>query len=330
MGQPYVRREVRVKAEVLQMVERSPLPINQTLKELQISPTTYYRWRGKYAQQGLAGLEDRPSVPRKVWNRLPQEEREYVVRYALEHQSLSSREIATRLVDVEGRFVSESTVYRLLKNAVLIRAPETKGFPAGKEYHTKTTGPNQLWQTDASYFFIVGWGYYYLISVLDDYSRMILGWKVQPSMSSPHIIEVVQRAVEFTGQPTVPVEPGPSLLTDNGPGFLGKALDDFLELRAMKHIIASPYHPQTNGKLERYHRTAKAKVNLFVYYSLEELSEALAGFVDYYNYQRYHEALGNVTPADVYFGRREAILARREEVKQQTLIQRRLANLSTA
>jgi putative transposase len=98
----------------------------------------------------------------------------------------------------------------------------------------------------------------------------------------------------------------------------------------MKHIRASPYHPQTNGKLERYHRTAKAKVNLFIYYSLEELSTAMASFVDYYNYQRYHEALGNVTPADVYFGRRETILARREEVKQQSLSQRRLVNLRTA
>ena len=316
-----------MKAEVLQLVDRSPLPVRQTLKELQIAPTTYYRWRGKYAQQGLVGLEDRPSIPRKVWNRLQQEEREYVVRYALEHQSLSPREIATQLVDVEERFVSESTVYRLLREAGLIKAPEVKGFPADKEYHTKTTGRNQLWQTDASYFFIVGWGYYYL---MDDYSRMILGWKVQSSMSSPDIIEVVQQAVEFTGQPTVPVEPGPALLTDNGPGFLGQALDEFLKLRAMKHITASPYHPQTNGKLERYHRTAKAKVNLFVYHSPGALSEAMDSFVNYYNYQRYHEALGNVTPADVYHGRRELILARREEVKQQSLTQRRLANLTTA
>lgn len=330
MGQPYVRRAAQVKSEVLQLVERSPLSARQTLKELQIAPSTYYRWRGKDALEGLAGLEDRPSAPKKVWNRLQQEEREYVVRYALEQQSLSPREIATRLVDVEGRFVSESTVYRLLKEAGLIKPPETRGFPAGKEYHTKTTGPNQLWQTDASYFFVVGWGYYYLISVLDDYSRMILGWKVQPSMSSPDIIEVVQQAVEFTGQPTVPVEPGPSLLTDNGPGFLGKALDEFLKLRAMRHITASPYHPQTNGKLERYHRTAKARVNLFVYHSPEALIEAMESFVNYYNYHRYHEALGNVTPADVYYGRRELILARREEVKQQSLTHRRWANLSTA
>ena len=190
-------------------------------------------------------------------------------------------------------YVSESTVYRILKEAGLIKPPETKGFPAGKEFHTKTARPNELWQSDASYFFVVGWGYYYLISVLDDYSRMIVGWRVQTSMSSADIIEVVQDAVEFTGQPTAPVEPGPALLSDNGPGFLSRALDEF----------------QTNGKLERYHRTAKAKVNVFVHHSLEELVAAMEGFVRYYNYERYHEALGNITPADMYHGRQDALLA---------------------
>jgi transposase InsO family protein len=98
----------------------------------------------------------------------------------------------------------------------------------------------------------------------------------------------------------------------------------------MKHIVAAPFHPQTNGKLERYHRTAKAKVNLFIYHGPEALREAMESFVDYYNHHRYHEALDNVTPADVYYGRREEILARREEVKQQTLAARKMANLSTA
>lgn len=231
-----------------------------------------------------------------------------MVHYALEHPSLSSREIATRLVDLEDRFISEATVYRILKEAGLIKPPETRGFPAGKEYQVKTQKPNELWHTDASYFFVVGWGYYYLISVL----------------------EVVQEAIEFTGQPAVPVEPGPALLTDNGPGFLSRVLEEFLRLRAMQHIVAAPFHPQTNGKLERYHRTAKAKVNLFVYHSPEALRKAMASFVDYYNHQRYHEALDNVTPADVYYGRREEILARREEVKQQTLAARRAASLSPA
>ena len=293
MGKPYVRREAQLKAEVLQIVERSPLPVRQTLQELQIAPSTYYRWKSRYRDKGFNGLVDRPPEPRRVWNRLATKQRRYVVRYALEHPSLSPREVATTLVDEQVMYVSESTVYRILKEAGLIKPPSTKGFPAGKEFHTKTARPNELWQTDASYFFVVGWGYYYLISVLDDYSRMIVGWRVQTSMSSADIIEVVQDAVEFTGQPTAPVEPGPALLSDNGPGFLSRALDEFLRARFMKHIFASPFHPQTNGKLERYHRTAKAKVNVFVHHSLEELVAAMEGFVRYYNYERYHECFGN-------------------------------------
>jgi putative transposase len=149
----------------------------------------------------LAGLEDLPPVPRQVWNKLREEERQYVVHYALEHSALNSREIATRLVDTASWFISEARVYRILKEAGLIKPPETRGFSAGKEYQVKTQKPNELWHTDASYFFVMGWGYYYLISVLDDYSRMILAWKIQPRMSSPDIIEVVQEAIEFTGQP---------------------------------------------------------------------------------------------------------------------------------
>ena len=101
------------------------------------------------------------------------------------------------------------------------------------------------------------------------------------------IIEVVQPAVVFTGQPTSPAESGPALLTNNGPGFLAKALQEFLKLRVMKHITASPFHPQTNGKLDRYHRTGKASVDLFIYHSPEALSDAKDTFVDYYNYRRY-------------------------------------------
>jgi putative transposase len=324
-----VRKDATIKAEVLRIVERSPLAVRQTLKELEVPPATYYRWRRRHLQKGAEGLRDEPCVAKRVWNRLREEERGFVVWYALEHPSLSPREVAGRLVDLERRFVSESTVYRILRRAGLVKPPEEQGFPAGTEYKVKTKGPNQLWHTDASYFFVVGWGYY-LISILDDYSRMVLGWRIQPNMASTSIIEVVQDAVEFTRVPMVPVEPGPALLTDNGPGFLSRALEEFLKMRAMRHIVAAPYHPQTNGKLERYHRTAKASVNLFVYTSPEALIEAVAKFVRYYNEQRYHEALGNVTPADVYYGRRDAILIRREEVKQHSIAARKAANLAAA
>ena len=117
MGRPYVRREAQLKAEVFQIVERSPLPVRQTLQELQIAPSTYYRWKSRYRAKGFNGLVDRPSEPRRVWNRLATKQRRYVVRYALEHPSLSPREVATTLVDEQVMYVSESTVYRILKDS---------------------------------------------------------------------------------------------------------------------------------------------------------------------------------------------------------------------
>ena len=328
MGKPYARHKAETKSEILQLVERSPLSKAATLKQLKISSSSYYRWQRKYAEMGEEGLKDCPPVAKRIWNRLSDEDREGIVSYALMHPALSPREIAIRLIDQQKRFVSESTVYRILRGFGLIKPPESRVFPAAKEYHTQTTAPNQLWHTDACYFFVVGWGYYYLISVLDDYSRMILSWKVQPSMAAPDIIEVIQEAVEFNGRPTVPVEPGPGLVTDNGPGFLSKALKEYLQLRRMKHIVAAPYHPQTNGKIERYHRTAKSSINLFTYESPMALISAMVEFVPYYNYDRHNEALQNVTPADVYHGKRDIILARREEVKQNTIATRKMINLS--
>ena len=107
MGKPYVRREAQLKAEVLQIVERSPLPVRQTLQELQIAPSTYYRWKSRYRDQGHNGLVDRPPEPRRVWNRLAAEQRRYVAKYALEHPSLSPRELATILVDEQIMHVSD-------------------------------------------------------------------------------------------------------------------------------------------------------------------------------------------------------------------------------
>jgi transposase InsO family protein len=194
---------------------------------------------------------------------------------------------------------------------------------AANEYHTKTTRPHQMWATDASYFKVVGWGYYYLVTVMDDYSRFILGWKLQKDMSANSLIEVVQKAVDVTGMTDVPVENRTKILSDNGAGYVSRAFRDYLRLVGIGHILAAPYHPQTNGKVERYQQSLKKEVNQLPYEIPSQLERAIADFVDYYNYRRYHKALGNVTPADVLNGKREEILKRRKEVQSQTINRRR-------
>ena len=136
---------------------------------------------------------------------------------------------------------------------------------AGKEYHTKTTRPHQMWSTDASYFWVVGWGYYYLVTVMDDYSRFILAWKLQKDMSANSLIEVVQEAVDATGMTDVPVEDRTKLLSDNGAGYVSRAFQNYLRLVGIGHILAAPFHPQTNGKVERYQQSLKREVNQLPY-----------------------------------------------------------------
>jgi transposase InsO family protein len=217
---------------------------------------------------------------------------------AREFPELSSRQVAVWITDNEGFAVSESTVYRILRREGLVKRLEFE-TPAGQQYHTKTTRPHQMWSTDCSYFKIPGWGYYYLITVMDDYCRFVLGWKMQTDMAAGSLIEVVQQAVDATGMTDVPVVDRTRLLSDNGSGYISRAFNDYLHLVGIHHIRSAPFHPLTNGKIERYHQSLKKQVNQLIYELPGDLENAIADFIDYYNYRRYHIALGNVTSSDV-------------------------------
>jgi putative transposase len=300
------------KAEIMNHVESQSGRKRKVLMELGVPRSTYYRWR-KGSDKGER---------RTPWNRITPNEERRVLAVAREFPELSSRQLSAWITDNEGFAISESTVYRILRREGLVKRQETQ-LEAAKEYHTKTTHPHQMWATDASYFKVVGWGYYYLVTVMDDYSRFILGWKLQKDMSANSLVEVVQEAVDVTGMTDVPVEDRTRLLSDNGAGYVSRAFRDYLNLVGIGHILAAPYHPQTNGKVERYQQSLKRVVNQLPYELPSQLEKAIADFVDYYNYRRYHKALGDVTPADVLYGRREEILKRRREVRVQTISRRK-------
>ena len=301
------------KVAVLAQVETLARRKRQALMALGIPKSSYYRWR---QGQPYSGNRKRP------WNRITPEEENKVLAIARESPDLSSRQLAAWITDNGGFAVSESTVYRILRREGLVKRQETQ-LSAANEYHTKTTRPHQMWATDASYFRVVGWGYYYLVTVMDDYSRFILAWKLQKDMSADSLIEVVQEAVDATGMTDVLVEDRTKLLSDNGAGYVSKAFRNYLRLVCIGHILAAPFHPQTNGKVERYQQSLKREVNQLPYEFPSQLERAIADFVDYYNYRRYHKALGNVMPADVLYGRKEEILERRKEVQIQTINRRR-------
>jgi putative transposase len=161
------------------------------------------------------------------------------------------------------------------------------------------------------------------VTVMDDYSRLILAWELKSDMVAGSLIDVVQKAVDATGMTDIPVEDRTVLLSDNGAGYLSRQFGDYLRLVGVRHIIASPYHPQTNGKIERYHRSLKGEINQLPYDMPSDLENAIAAFIEYYNYRRYHEGLGDVSPYDVYTGMHLEILRKRKEAKSRTLQERR-------
>ena len=246
---------------------------------------------------------------------------------ALAHPEKSSRQLAWKFTDEQEYFISESSVYRILKGFDLVQSPAFLMVPAKDKFENPTTKVNELWQTDFTYFKIVDWGWYYLSTVLDDYSRYILAWKLSATMAADDVEETLNIALKKSGLEEVRVRHRPRLLSDNGPAYLSKDLKQFLKRKNIEHIRGAPYHPMTQGKIERWHRSMKNVVKLQNYYSPSELEQSITEFVDYYNNQRYHESINNLTPADVYFGKSEEVLTRREQIKMNTLERRRRLNL---
>jgi len=238
------------KLEIIRLVEQSHLSVRRTLAQIGVPPATFYRWYDLYQTGGPEALEDRSPKPVRVWNRIPDEVREQIVQLALDEPELSPRELAVRFTDTESYFVSEASVYRLLKAHDLITSPAFIVIKAADEFKDKTTAPNQLWQTDFTYLKVIGWGWF--------------------------------------------------------------------------------YHPQTQGKIERWHQTLKNRILLENYYLPGDLEAQIEAFIAHYNHRRYHESLSNLTPADVYFGRGQTILIKREKIKRQTIEHRRLQHRKSA
>jgi len=314
------------KMEIIRMVEESPLSVKQTLQKMGIPRSSFYEWYKRYQENGYDGLKSHYKNHRQVWNTIPEWERQRVVQVAREFPEKSCREVACYITDTMEYFISESSVYRILKAYDLVTSPVYTVVSAKDKFENPTTRINQLWQTDFSYLKVIDWGWYYLSTVMDDYSRYILAWRLCQTMMAEDVKKTLDMAIERTGVEHVHVVHRPRLLSDNGSAYVSKELKRYLEANEIHHIRTKPYHPMTQGKIERYHRSMKNLILLDHYYSPSELEERIREWVDYYNNHRYHEAIDNVTPTDKYFGRDKEILKNRMKIKKQTIRERRKIN----
>jgi len=318
-----MRYSASEKRKMIKLVEQSSLPVGQTLRRLDINKSTFYNWLQRYRCAGDEALTDKHPGPNRPWNQPPESRQIAVVDLALSEPELSPRELAVKYTDETAYFVSESTVYRLLKAQELITSPAYILMQASAKFQQPTTRVNQMWQTDFTYLKVIGWGWYYLSTVLDDYSGFIVAWRLCSSMSARDVSDTLDEALEFTGMDQVHIKHKPRLLSDNGPSYVAAELKTYLDDQGMTHTRGRPYHPMTQGKIERWHRSMKNQVLLEHYYLPGDLERRISQFVNYYNHERYHESLDNLTPADVFYRRGQQILNKRENIKLKTLALRK-------
>ena len=198
---------------------------------------------------------------------------------ALKKTELCARELACHFTDERRYFLSESSVYRILKAADLITSPAYLLMSASDRFKHPTERVHETWQTDFTYLRVIGWGWYYLSTVMDDFSRFIIAYKLGPTMATTDVTETLDEALALTAVHSVQVHHRPRLLSDNGPAYVSKDLRDCLQEQGMTHTRGRPYHRQTQGKIERYHHSMKNVVKLQHCYFPWKLEAAVRDFV---------------------------------------------------
>lgn len=296
---------------IKQWSHRSGLGELQLVSWLGLSRSKYYNWRDRYGQIN----EHNRSVPRDHW--LEAWEQQAILDFARRYPLEGYRRLAFMMLDRDVVAVSPSSVYRVLLEKGLMKRWNLKASAKGTGF-VQPLQPHEHWHVDISYLNICG-TFYYLCSVLDGCSRALVHWEVHEAMTEAHVETVLQRALEKFPPAR------PRVISDNGPQFIARDFKEFIRLAGLTHVRTSPYYPQSNGKIERWHQTLKADcIRPGTPLSLEDARRIIARFVDHYNQVRLHSAIGYISPADKLAGKDKAIFAARDQKLQQAREQRKL------
>jgi len=279
--------------------DKTDIPAGDFIRRIGIARSKYYDWKKRYGKVN----EHNAWIPRDFW--LTEHERQAIINYYNDNPLEGYRRLCYMMIDADIAAVSPSSVYRVLSNAGLLNKWSGKKSKKGTGF-VQPLEAHEHWHIDISYINICG-TFYYMCSVLDGFSRFIVHWEIRESMKESDVEIILQRAREKFP------DAAPRIISDNGPQFISKDFKEFIRISGMTHVKTSPYYPQSNGKLERYHKTIKSTcIRANTPLSLDDCQRMVTNFVDHYNNVRLHSAINYVTPADKLQGQAETILAQRD------------------
>jgi len=291
--------------------EKTEIPAGRLFGWLGLAKSKFHDWKGRYGKAN----EHNGKVPRDFW--LEDWEKEAIVQFHLDHPEEGYRRLTFMMLDADVVAVGPTSVWRVLGAAGLLRRWNGKPSLKGTGF-VQPLRPHEHWHVDVTYINVCG-TFYYLASVLDGASRFIVHWEIGETMTEAQIEIILERAKEkFPGA-------RPRIISDNGPQFIAKDFKEFIRLSGMTHVRTSPYYPQSNGKLERWHGSLKREcIRPGTPLSLEDARRLVAGFVEHYNERRLNSAIGFVTPKDKLEGREREIFAARDRKLETARETRRL------
>ncbi len=289
----------RIVDFVRERAAQTELPAARLVAWIGINASKFYDWKRRYGKVN----EHNAWIPRDHW--LEDWEKRAIVEFYQAYPDDGYRRVTYMMMDTDVVAVSPSSVYRVLSQAGVLRRWETKPSKKGKGF-AQPLAPHAHWHIDVSYLNLSG-TFYYLCSILDGYSRYIVHHEIREQMTEQDVEIIVQRALEAFP------DAKPRIISDNGPQFVAKDFKAFIRIKGMDHVRTSPYYPQSNGKLERWHKSLKSEcIRPKTPLNVEEARRLVSSYVDDYNHRRLHSAIGYVTPADKLAGKAPAVLATRD------------------
>ena len=304
-----------VRDEVVDFVrcwsDESEIGVGRFISWLGIRASKFYDWRQRYGRVN----EHNSWIPRDFW--LEAWEKAAIIQFHREHPLEGYRRLAFMMLDADVVAVSPASVWRVLRGAGLLSRWKMKPSRKGSGFE-QPLQPHQHWHIDVSYINLSG-TFYYLCSVLDGCSRYLVHWDLRESMREVDIEIILEHAKEKYP------EARPRIISDNGPQFIARDFKEFIRISGMTHVRISPFYPQSNGKLERWHKSLKSEcIRPLTPLTLEDARRLVQSYVDHYNDVRLHSAIGYVTPLDMLAGRQAEIHAARDRKLEQARLQRQL------